>query len=103
MSRRKRRPANRSTSTTELANERGPFTFEWPVRSGRRYMLPTHLKFGVLRRASKAGNDFDQICAILEAVADPEALTAIDDMDVTDVERLFVRWQRHMGVSVGES
>lgn len=72
-------------------------------RLGPQIQPATHLKFGVLRRASKAGNDFDQICAILEAVADPHALAAIDDMDVTDVERLFVRWQRHMGVGVGES
>jgi hypothetical protein len=101
MSTRKRRPRGRPGETSN--GERGPFTFEWPQASGRRYALPTHLKFGVLRRASKAGNDFDQICAILEAAADADALAAIDDMDVAEVERLFIRWQRHMGVSVGES
>jgi hypothetical protein len=102
MSTRKRRPHKRPADDTS-SRERAPFTFEWPKGSGQRYSLPTQLKFGVLRRASKAGNDFDQICAVLEAVADPDALAAIDDMDVPEVERLFVRWQRHMGVSVGES
>lgn len=81
----------------------GVFEFEHPEGSGRMYELPTALRFGVLRKAAKAGDDFAQMIAVLEAVADAEALAAIDDMTLADVQDLFTRWQEAIGASLGNS
>lgn len=91
------------TSAVAAAQSPGVFEFEHPEGSGRMYALPTRLKFGVLRKAARAGSDFDQVVAILEAVAEPDVLAVIDEMDVGEVEDLFARWQTAMGGRLGDT
>ena len=78
------------------------FTFEHPD-TGEQCHLPTRIRFGVLRNALKSGGDIEQVIAILEQVADPEALEAIDVMTVPEVNALVARWQEAIGATLGDT
>ena len=76
--------------------------------NGKEFRLPpgTVLNMGYARRIRKL-SEADQIFTILEEIASPEALEAIDDMHAEEFNEFNQRWQKHnlaMGqATLGES
>ena len=76
------------------------FEFE---HDGRTHTLPRFGSWsaGLVRRVRKLA-DVDATFTILEHVADPEALAAIDSMSLDEFNQLQRDWADHAGVSLGE-
>lgn len=95
--------ARTSTSMSESKTADEQFAFDHPD-TGVQCHLPSRIRFGVLRKALKAGEgDIEQIIAILEQVADADAIDAIDAMTVPDVNQLVARWQEAIGAGLGDT
>ncbi|TDP27617.1 hypothetical protein [Nocardia ignorata] len=62
----------------------------------------TYLKPGTIRRIRRLGLT-DALYTIIELSVPGEVLAALDDMDHDSYHRLIASWQRHSGVSLGES
>ena len=77
------------------------FTFE---HNGETYSLKpaSKIKVGALRKAQSAPDELSAMFAILEAVAEEDALAAIDDMTVEQLTGMFADFQRQGGVSLPE-
>lgn len=77
------------------------FTFE---HDGEAYSLPKFGSWsaGLVRRVRRL-RDVDATFTILEEVADPETLAAIDSMSLERFDQLQRDWADHAGVSLGES
>src|SRR5690554_32376 len=91
-----KKPQDRKKPAAEDA-----FEFE---HDGKTYTLP---KFGtwsagLVRRVRKLP-DVDATFTILEEVADPETLAAIDAMGLDEFNQLQQDWADHGGVTLGES
>lgn len=70
---------------------------------GQNISLPNwvHVKPGVLRDASKQGNDFDLLWFVLEAVCDEDTLAVVKNLDTLPWGELMNQWQQ--GAALGES
>ncbi|MDO3649334.1 hypothetical protein [Nocardia mangyaensis] len=62
----------------------------------------TYLKPGIIRQVRRLGLA-DALYTIIELSVPREILTVLDEMDHDDYHRLLAAWQRHSGVSLGES
>jgi len=98
MASRNRRPAD--VVAAEANSEDYTFTHK-----GKVYTLkpPSAIKVGVLRRAARSDNELETMFLMLESIADKNALAAIDDMTIAELNEVFAGWQRHGGITVGES
>lgn len=95
-------PQDRKPKASDSINaEANGVDFEFD-HEGATYTLPRP-KFGSIRKAARAGNDVLQVMTLLEDVADERTLAALDDMDIAEINQLFMAWQRHMGVGLPES
>lgn len=77
------------------------FEFE---HDGETYTLPKFGSWsaGLVRRIRKM-SDVDASFTIIEQVAEPDALAAIDAMTLEEFNQLQQDWADHAGVSLGES
>lgn len=77
------------------------FEFE---HGGETYTLPRFggIKQGLIRRIRKL-SDVDATFTILEEVASPETLEALDDMTGDEFNAVIREWMEHSGVTLGES
>jgi hypothetical protein len=93
--RRKRTPPARPDARTD------DFVFE---RNGSSYHLPSFamLKSGLIRRI-RGMEEADAFYLVLEEVADPDTLAALDDMPMVELATVMRAWQEHAGVRLGES
>ncbi|MFA5712302.1 hypothetical protein [Mycolicibacterium sp.] len=93
-------PAKKPQDHRKPADE-DRFTFD---HDGKTYSLPRFGSWsaGLVRRVRKLP-DVDATFTILEEVADPETLAAIDAMDLDEFNRLQQDWAEHGGVTLGES
>lgn len=78
-----------------MASDRFTFKIEDVEHS-----LPKQIPFGALRKA-RGFDLIDQIGIILEDVADPETLAALDQLDPSDVVKKIRPWFK--GATPGES
>lgn len=60
------------------------------------------IPFGVMRKARKESGT-EQTFAVIEAIASPEALDLLDQLDVQEISRFSGEWAEHSGASLGES
>ena len=92
-------PQDRKRPKAETANQ--PFPFE---HNGEAFTLPpaSQMKAGMIRRFRKL-DDLDMAFSILEEIASPEALEAMDDMALEDFNTVMADWQVHIGVTPGKS
>jgi hypothetical protein len=79
---------------------RADFVF---THNGADYTLPSFamLKSGLIRRI-RSMDEADAFYALLEEVASPETLAAVDDMAMLDLRAMVNDWQKHSGVRLGE-
>lgn len=84
-------------SKAESANESFEFT-----RDGVTYTLPpsSAIKAGMLRRLRKL-DDLDMAFSLIEEIADPAALAALDDASIDEFNEILAGWQRHIGFDAG--
>lgn len=77
--------------------------FHHRLEDGREVVLPhmKNIKVGVIRKL-RDEDEAGQMFGILEAVADPDMLAIIDDLDGEQMEELMSAWQK-ASVSLGES
>lgn len=77
------------------------FEFE---HNGRTYSLPRFGTWpsGLVRRVRKL-SDMDATFTILEEIADPDTLAAIDEMTLEQFNKFEKDWAAHAGVTLGES
>lgn len=61
-----------------------------------------NIKVGVIRKL-RGANSADQFFGIIEAVADEDALAAIDEMTADEFGSMMETWQEASGITVGES
>lgn len=73
------------------------------THNGETFWLPPlkAVKSGIIRR-TRSLDPVDAMFTVMEAVASPEALEALDDMDVDEMTETTSKWQAHSGVSLGE-
>ena len=78
-------------------------TFEFS-HAGKTFDLPRfkHLKAGVIRKTRHL-DEADVIFTVIESVANPTALAAIDDMTMDELMAMQKAWLEDSGVSLGES
>lgn len=97
-----KQPQDRKPKKDVLERELEQFTWE---RNGHKVTLPppSKIKAGVIRRASKMDGDLNQIFSVIESIADEESLATIDDMEIDELNEMFIAWQAHGGASLGES
>lgn len=72
---------------------------------GKKIALPPFedvLTFGFARKTRKM-SQAEQMFELVEAAADGKTLDAIDSLKPSQMEEFFTAWQKHSGVSVGES
>lgn len=76
--------------------------FHWTSPNGVEIVLPhlSKIKSGLLRRFRKL-EEIDMVFSIIEEIADPETLAAIDDLEQGELEKFMADWQA--GAKVGES
>ena len=81
--------------------ENGSGTFVWTSPAGVQVRLPHQraMSVGLLRRV-RSMEGLDALFAILEAVCDEDALAAVDELTVADLEPLMQAWQ---GATVPDS
>lgn len=74
------------------------------THNGETYTLPSFatLKAGLIRRVRNM-DKADGLFAVIEEVANEDTLAAVDDMTMTEFGDMLRNWQRHAGVSLGES
>lgn len=82
------------TATTPFLFDHDGETFELPPQSS--------IKAGMLRRFRRQ-SDLDMAFSILEELAPPESLAALDDMTVGVFNDTLEAWQSHIGVAPGKS
>jgi hypothetical protein len=92
-------PQDHRRPAAETAAE--PFTFT--DAAGTVHTLPGQdaITAGLLRRYRKLP-DLDMSFSILEEIADPDALTALDAMDIPTFNRTLTEWQEHLGAPLGK-
>jgi hypothetical protein len=95
-----RKSALRGTATEREAT-RELFEFDW---NGATYsLLPaTEIPAGVFRKVARMDNELEAMFTIIEAVADEDALSALDEMPLAEFGEVFKRWQEHSGAGLGE-
>jgi len=78
------------------------FTYTMP--DGKTVTVPSLAKMnaGIMRRTRRLDEE-DRVWTILEFVCDADTIAAIDDLDAEQFEAFMAAWQKHSGVSVGES
>lgn len=74
--------------------------FHFTGADGKDYTLPKKVKTGVLRNA-RAASDLDFAFNVVEAVADPATLAAIDELDTAEFNSIVAAWLK--GMRPGES
>jgi hypothetical protein len=62
----------------------------------------TYLKPGLIRKIRRLGVA-DALYTIIELSVTQDILSVLDEMDHDEYHRLLASWQRHSGVSLGES
>jgi hypothetical protein len=92
-------PQDRKRPAAESSRE--PFEFK---HDGELFTLPPQsaIKAGLLRKF-RTQSDLDMSFSILEAIADPTALAALDDMALDEFNDTLSDWQSHIGASPGKS
>lgn len=92
-------PRKKTVARTSEADE-----FEFTTVSGETVTLPAFksIKPGLLRKTRKL-DQVDQFWTILEALADDEAISIIDDLDSDEFQEFQRGWFEHSGVDLGES
>lgn len=77
--------------------------FHYTSPEGVEIVLPhiDKIKGGLIRKYRKLP-EIDMMFSILEDLVDEPTLAKIDDLDQTDLNALFLAWQK-AGASVGES
>lgn len=77
--------------------------FHHTLEDGRTITLPhmRNIKVGVIRKL-RDQDEAGQMFGILEAIADPDTLDVIDDLDGGQLEDLMKAWQNE-SVTLGES
>ena len=94
-----------STARKQPQDRRKPddevYEFE---HNGETYTLPPYksIKPGLIRRVRKL-SDMDATFTILEEMAPPESLAALDDMTQERFDEVIAGWLEHSGVTLGES
>lgn len=76
--------------------------FHWTTPGGVEITLPhmDKIKAGIIRRHRKE-EPVDFIFSVLEEVGDDAEIAKVDELDTSDLNTLFEKWQA--GASVGES
>lgn len=77
--------------------------FHWTSPAGVEITLPhlSKIKGGMIRKYRKLP-ELDMMFSILEELVDADTLAQIDDLEQTDMNELFLAWQK-AGASMGES
>jgi hypothetical protein len=96
-----RKPQDRKAK--DVKEESGvhiPFEFE---HNGQTYHLAAGdtLTVGFARKMRHLSQG-DQVFLLIEALADEEALAAIDDMHAEEFETFQKAWKQHSGITPGE-
>lgn len=68
--------------------------FHFAGADGKDYTLPKQIPSGALRKSRDAKNPMDQVFLILEAVATPETLDALDALNVPELTIVAQRWMQ---------
>ena len=78
--------------------------FHYPLDDGREIVLPRfkNVPFGVMRKL-RHESEVEQLFALAEPVAAPEALDIIDTLGMEDIDALYAAWQKDSEVTAGES
>ena len=61
-----------------------------------------NIPFGVIRKSRKLPQE-DQFFFMIEELASEKDLAIIDTIGTKDIEKLIQAWQKHSGVTLGES
>lgn len=62
----------------------------------------SQIPFGIIRKL-RSEDDAEQLFGLFEKVADDDTLDVIDQMTLENVQELFLAWQKHAEVTLGES
>ncbi len=77
--------------------------FHWTAPNGAEIVLPhmNKIKGGLLRRFRKL-DPVDFMFSILEEVSDQDTLDKVDELEMSDMNTLFEKWQE-AGADLGKS
>lgn len=91
-------PQDHKRPKAETVNE--PFEFK---HDGEVYTLPpaSAIKAGMLRRFRKL-DDLDIAFSLIEELAEPDALAALDDMPLEEFNQTLSDWQESIGATPGK-
>lgn len=78
--------------------------FHHQLEDGREIVLPhmKNIKVGIIRKLRNE-DETGQMFGILEAIADPDTIAIIDDLDGSHLATLMEAWHEASKVTMGES